>query len=482
MAIAVLGVLVGIQVAASGGLFLFHRHFWSDEILTLTIVSDPDFVHSMRALAGGVETHPPTYYWLVRAFTFLVGSDTETAYRGFSFVCAFLFLAGVFAILRRVYTTPVALAATLAVWCSPLVLFYAFEARSYAAWLAATAWYAFFLAVSRGRESRWITALLAFCSVLVCTLHYFGIISLAVVTGAEWWFERRPIPRRVLLGVAAGPVALALCLPLLLNQRSALGVLTWLKTPDLKTVAAFFSLFFDVWLVMIVAGLFRFIPASAKPGQHSPARGDVAGLLALASMPLLVVAFSYVCQPATVPRYAVLTVAAIGPAVGAVLARFSRWWAIAGCICIVFTGTYRLHVEARICRQADEQQEKLIDAIRRSSNAQPVTFELVTTLYVVHRYAPDFAARCFYMDFDRDQQGYANTTPAFGQALERRYQIFYGNPSGMTLDELRRLPRRFLVLDFTPRPDIDLGEGPYPGFALRHVESGLYELVPSPAR
>src|SRR5437660_1448740 len=63
------------QVALAGALSLFSRHFWSDELYTVTLVGDPDFGHSLQALAGGVETHPPTYYLFLRSFTWLNGAN-----------------------------------------------------------------------------------------------------------------------------------------------------------------------------------------------------------------------------------------------------------------------------------------------------------------------------------------------------------------------------------------------------------------------
>src|SRR5262249_37702960 len=80
--LVLLAALRGAQPAAAGAFSLFGRHFWLDEMYSQRLAADPDLGHMLAALRGGVETHPPTFYLLLRGFALLAGGATETALRG----------------------------------------------------------------------------------------------------------------------------------------------------------------------------------------------------------------------------------------------------------------------------------------------------------------------------------------------------------------------------------------------------------------
>jgi hypothetical protein len=88
-----LAALAGAQLLIAGAGSLFARHFWLDEIFTHTLVADPSLAHSMRALADGVETHPPAFYLLLRAFAVVAGTG-EAALRAFVFLSTLVALLG----------------------------------------------------------------------------------------------------------------------------------------------------------------------------------------------------------------------------------------------------------------------------------------------------------------------------------------------------------------------------------------------------
>jgi hypothetical protein len=73
------GLIAGAQLAAAKAFYLFSRNFWLDEIYTYTSVADPVLIHSLRAIAGGIEVNPPALQLLLRLFTALVGSNGEVA-------------------------------------------------------------------------------------------------------------------------------------------------------------------------------------------------------------------------------------------------------------------------------------------------------------------------------------------------------------------------------------------------------------------
>src|SRR4051794_21359055 len=142
---AALAALLTLQLVLTDSLSLFRSHFWLDELFTFAIVSDPQLPHAMQALAGGVDTNPPCFHLLLRAFCGLVGGEPETAFRAFALLSMSLALVGIYLILREVFPPLAALAGVLAVWCHPLILRHAFEARSYGPLLAALVWYTYLL-------------------------------------------------------------------------------------------------------------------------------------------------------------------------------------------------------------------------------------------------------------------------------------------------------------------------------------------------
>src|SRR5262249_2170405 len=147
--VAVIGLvlLTGIsgQIILSNCTYLLQRHFWLDEIYTQTLVSDPDLGHAMAALAGGVETHPPTLYALLRLYTALLGGASEVTLRTFALLSVIGALLGLYVGLRTVYGSLVALTPVLAIWGHGLVVHHAFEARFYGPLLAGAVWFAYFL-------------------------------------------------------------------------------------------------------------------------------------------------------------------------------------------------------------------------------------------------------------------------------------------------------------------------------------------------
>jgi hypothetical protein len=145
-----------------------------------------------------------------------------------------------------------------------------------------------------------------------CLIHYFGVISVGclglglvilVMTPARLW--------RVAFAAAFGVVALAAWMPVYAAQRRVLHVATWLPAPTARSSIVFLLLFF-AWfpyvLVIAAAAIVRWrerghAPALTRP---TPAQAALLGLLAL---PLILVLFSYLVQPALLGRYALPAIA-----------------------------------------------------------------------------------------------------------------------------------------------------------------------------
>src|SRR5262249_50870016 len=139
--------------------------------------------------------------------------------------------------------------------CHPLILSHAFEARFYGPWLAAVAWFAYALVLFRTSARRLLPGLLlAACAAVVCTTHYFGIITLALVTAFDLAFHRAAAPRWAALAIAAvGPLLLLACVPLYLRQRAALTASTWVGAASPQAVGEFaISVFRPAYLALVL--------------------------------------------------------------------------------------------------------------------------------------------------------------------------------------------------------------------------------------
>jgi hypothetical protein len=474
-----LAALLAAQLRVAGSGYLLRRNFWLDELYTLTLVSDPDWTHSLRALAGGVETHPPTLYALLRVFTFFLGECDEVALRSFALLALFVALLGLYVSLRQAYAPLVAFTAILALWGHGLVVKHAFEARFYGPWLAATVWFAFVLARARLAERRLGPHLaLALCSLLVCTIHYFGIISLTLVTGFELLFHRRPGKARwpTVLAVAAGPVALLACLPLLLGQRAAISVPTWIQRPTLSTVVqtgTWLLLPASLSAVLLLAWLSKLFgagPQSAEEAGRPPASSRaLAGLTGLILLPAVLLVVSYTVQPVFLDRYALPAVAALAPAVAFVTARMGRVWVLAVAAYFALVSTHQLTSLAAEARARDRRTEQLIATIRDHRGDKPVICEQHLAQYVLYHYAPDLADSCFMIDHELGQAECDGQPYVFARDLCRRYEEFYHAPKLLKWESLCSRSQPCLLVVGVPW---DAGKKPaqvrsYPGLVAR---------------
>src|SRR5205807_2105332 len=149
-----------------------------------------------------------------------IGRHDELALRSFAFLAAVLALIGVYLILRMSFPLAASVVAVFAMWCHPVLQEQAFEARFYVPWLAAIVWYAYLLVRSRRGAGIALNVGLAFVAAYVCTVHYFGIITLLLVLGAElaWRWTRRLGLLTGVFASLAGPLALVFCLPMLFEQ------------------------------------------------------------------------------------------------------------------------------------------------------------------------------------------------------------------------------------------------------------------------
>jgi hypothetical protein len=248
-----LGLLA--QVTLAGGWSSLGRWLWIDEFFTLALAADASLAQMLAHLGRGADCSPPGMYLLLRGYLFFWPTASEVALRSFSLLSGAAAAAGLYALLRHVCLPRIAVAATLATFAHPVVAEQMYNARAYLPWMAAAAWCALFVVRARQRPNAATATGLAISSMVLCTIHYYGVITLLLIAGCDWLFNLRRSPRdtartvqtegptvdrpqadfilrppaTIVLALVAGPVALAASSPLYFGQRDALTIATWVE-------------------------------------------------------------------------------------------------------------------------------------------------------------------------------------------------------------------------------------------------------------
>jgi hypothetical protein len=479
-----LAISLQLWLAQAGS--LFRRHFWLDEFYTHTLVTDPSLGHAMKALAAGVETHPPALYLSLRVFTALIGRHDELAFRMFAFVAALVALLGIYRTLRLTFPIWASLAGIMGVWAHQVMQRQSFEARFYVPWLAAIAWYCYFLVRSRDAGDLILWLGIAVTAAYACTVHYFGIVTLILVLGTELLWRvrcRRPLAS-ALIPSMAGPLALACCLPMLLEQRHATTVGSWIKYPDNKSVIALIGDIYAEPAIAMCAGVawLGTVFYSGSIAVHRPLlpMNRQVGISALLLLPIVLIIFSYAIQPALVPRYSLPAVAGLAPAVAWLFARVPWRWTLLAILVFLGQGGWQLNEQAMLMRARDRETQALLATLEAKTDSELILYESPGEQYLVCHYAPRFGLvrRSYLIDFEKGDIEYEPESRIFVRDLARQYSKFYGPPAIMKWSEFRsQYKHAYLVPAFLHIYADDAWiKSPYPGFGARKVTEQLYEL------
>ena len=209
---------LAIVTAFAGALrfaFLDQQSFWFDEAVTVHLVR-MSFFGMLDALPSS-ESTPPFYYVLAWLWSEIFGTG-EVGLRALSAGLGTATVPVAYALGRIFASHRAGVFAALLVACSPLLIWYSQEARSYAllTFLTSLSVLAFELArrCPRRRELTWWAVLAS----LALATHYFAAF---VVAAEVTWLLAEHRRRRAVLGAAGavGAVGLAL-LPLALHQEN----------------------------------------------------------------------------------------------------------------------------------------------------------------------------------------------------------------------------------------------------------------------
>lgn len=383
------GVGVGafyLLVSLLVGSDLLDRQMWMDEVHTWLIVSDPDLGHALNALGHGADYNPPMYYLLLRAFTSITGV-TAASMRAFSLLSMCIGLGCLAALLRRRVSATAAMCGAAAIAVQPLIIQQATEARFYSVWFALVA--AFCLAKSTSCRTVWRLLTQSLLAVMICTVHYFGVISLGLVflvDAANAWRERNSERRLAawflrFTPYAAGVLALLGCLGFYFGQRAALSEPTWISAPTLPKVRGFLTEFLPV--IPLVLAAFGWLLSGGLAKQVQPTDPDETAaaepttpwnlLLAGLGMPITLIVFSYVVQPALVARYAIVAMLAWGPLIAAMLKRAGSRFAFTFLAVCLILGVDNIRDLTWMHKGIQAERDRLAQALQE--RAAPVIFE-----------------------------------------------------------------------------------------------------------
>jgi hypothetical protein len=394
-------VLVAIALAAltvlilllSKGSVLLTRPLWVDEWFTLLVASHASPVDVIGDLRQGADGGASLFHLLVWAMRAPTGSVSPFLLRAMSLVFVWSALLLVYLVLRRRFGRDASIAGMLAVGSHGLVAAHAFEGRFYALWLfccALCAW-----SLSRNQQgTRGRAALVAIAAILLCTSHWYGIFSLALMCAAVLasYGSRWRDGVRVCAPAAVGLVALAAVSPLAIGQRNAVTVDTWIPGFSLGQLTGLSSTFWLARVPMIAAAIIvvvviarwrrdRGASVRAQAGDAAHDAGSVA-LLSLALMPLVLALLSVAGQPSMLSRYAIPAVLAWGPVVAFAMEVAGRWTARVFAIVLMgfwFVSFTREAGRKRAFALGVEQEAQTIR--QAESMGLPVVFQSLHTMY-----------------------------------------------------------------------------------------------------
>ena len=489
--LAALGFIV-LEIAAMGAWAVVTKPFWLDEVATYLVAGTQSLPESIRRLAAGADSNPPTAFFLYRLVALVAGGLSPITARVVAAACVVGALTTVYLLLRDEFSPWPAALGAMAVWAQQVVMHAAFDARFYGPLLLASGCLFLTLLRTVRREPTLVSAVcLGLVSAVLCTIHYFGILTWGVAIGTVVLFGPGSWVATVrrLLPSIAGPLALAACAPLYFGQRASITIPTWM--PDLTALGAarLLAIFFLTLPVAIALGCGVLIVVRARlGGRHAEGvtgrpitRPFTLGpllLLTQAAVPLVLVVFSMLVQPATELRYWIAGTMAAAPVVAFVVSSGDTLIRCVATLGIVVASVKTMWGEAhRADAFARRVHEDIRDATRLSASGTLVVTRLRDTLYPVLQQRPELNSHMAALDatpFDS-----ANRFFVIERDLGRINHRLYGFGNLVTPAELSRLSSFYFI---EPGTDGAPTSKEFPRHTISRVGDRTFQLVlrPSP--
>jgi hypothetical protein len=439
---------------------LFTRPLWLDELHTWLLARELPSSRLVWQLEHGADFNPPLLHVVDSLLLHLLPALPAQLVLRLTSVLA---VAGSVVLLYRIFRQRLGATASAAGALAPLahstLLSQLHEARFYAPWMFLTIAVAWALqGVVDHPRSRARFAVLVLLTAATCLIHYFGIISLACLALGVIVKLRAPARLgRPMLGLALGTAALAAWLPVYAAQRHVLSVPTWIPAPTVQSsldlVRAFLAYppFLLVLAAAIVFVALRRTPHAPTP-EPSVAQAALLGLLAL---PIALVVFSLVVQPALIARYALPAVAGASCVVALATARLPRPVPALVVLAILAThGALELR-RARLARAFSHGVTTAVAAVNFvADDPRPVVSLDRFSLYPAALSAANRNARLAYLvvppDSFRAYRGPMRNETAEFNIVERdatvAHHAVFGFPTLISLEALRATPSFFMLL------------------------------------
>jgi hypothetical protein len=221
-----------LVITAFGGALRFgwlnHQSYWFDEAVTVRLVHKS--FAGMLAAIPSTESTPPLYYVLAWGWSRIFGTG-EVGLRALSAVLGTATIPVAYAVACFFISRRAGSFAAVLVACSPLLVWYSQEARSYAllAFLSVLSALAFGHAL-RGPTVRSLSAWAAVSCIALAT-HYFAVFL--VGTEALWLLLAHGRRLAVCAAVAVPAIAGAALMPLALHQQNS-GQTWWIGARPLS--------------------------------------------------------------------------------------------------------------------------------------------------------------------------------------------------------------------------------------------------------
>jgi mannosyltransferase len=229
LAAPALAAVAGLVALAAALRFygIGHQGFWFDEANTAQLVRFTP--GRMLGLLPRSESTPPLYYCVAWVWARLWG-DSEAGLRSLSAVAGVLVVPVAYGAGARLISRRAGIIAAALTACSPLLIWYSQEARSYSLLVLLSALSLLAFVYARATPTPRALALWALASALALATHYFA--ALAVVPEAAWLLagHRRQTAVRVAVAVVAA-CGLAL-IPLAISQNGT-GHDSWIASASL---------------------------------------------------------------------------------------------------------------------------------------------------------------------------------------------------------------------------------------------------------
>ncbi len=309
----VLAIIISVIIGAQ-------QSIWFDEAYSIILAKKP--VAELMAFTA-VDTHPPFYYLLLKAWASLFGW-TDVSLRLLSAVCMGA-AAGIGVLfVKRFFGLRAALMSLVLVVVSPFLLRYGFEVRMYAlaSLIGVAASYVLLLAVT-ARQGRRQTLLYIVYAILlalgVYTLYYMALLWITHLVWLLWYThnQKRPILKQHWwFSFIGGALLFAPWLPSFIHQitHSALAPIAERMTLDNAVgIVSFLFLYSSTWqlnavtwiTVLLAIGLVAYASFKAFSVAKNDEKAKPAFLfLAMyAALPIVLITLISAITPMYVERY-----------------------------------------------------------------------------------------------------------------------------------------------------------------------------------